>query len=223
VTAQARVSKFGKRQTLTVWLILCIVAASIGSQNWFAVEYEFGSTTKLLVSVGTSAIPMLNLAIWGGFITLFGVLFSQRIASSIIAALGSIASVATALNLLPQLGNRPPQALFAAVSKLSGITGDHIVGANGVSTTDGWISYKAEHNFVLAFIIVAMLLALLQAATASLALRWPKRVKTDRYASQSTKSKRASDASAGGSTKGSNKGSGAASKDDAISLWDSQR
>jgi len=215
VAAKARVSKFGKRQTLSVWLVLSIVAASIGAQNWFAVEYEFGSTTKQLVSVGATAIPMLNLAIWGGFITLFGVLFSQRIASSIIAALGSIASVATALNILPQLGNTPPQALFAAVSKLSGITGDHIVGPNGVSTTDGWISYKADHSFVLAFIIVALVLALLQAATASLALRWPKRVKTDRYAAQSTKAQRPSEASG--------KAAGSPSKDDAISLWDSQR
>lgn len=215
MAAKARVSKFGKRQTLTVWLVLSIVAASIGAQNWFAVEYEFGSTTKQFVSVGTNAIPMLNLAIWGGFITLFGVLFSQRISSSIIAALGSIASVATALNILPQLGNTPPQALFAAVSKLSGITGDHIVSPNGVSTTDGWISYKADHNFVLAFIIVAVVLAVLQAATASLALRWPKRVKTDRYAAQTTKAQRASDASS--------KSAGAPSKDDAISLWDSQR
>jgi hypothetical protein len=215
VTTKARVSKFGKRQTLSVWFILSIVAASIGSQNWFAVEYEFGSTTKQLVSVGTTAIPMLNLAIWGGFIALFGVLFSQRLASSIIASLGSVASVATALNLVPQLGNTPPQALFAAVSKLSGITGDHIVGPNGVSTTDGWVSYKADHNFVLAFIIVTMLLALLQAATASLALRWPKRVKADRYAAQGSKAKRAGDASG--------KGAGSPTKDDAISLWDSQR
>ena len=215
MTTKARVSKLGKRQALTVWLLLSTVAAIVGSQNWFEVEYEFGATTKQLLSTGTTALPILNLAIWGGFITLAGVLFSQRIVSSIIAALGSVASVATALSALPQLGNTPPEGLFAAVAKLSGLNGDHDLAPNGTSATDGWVSYSANQNFVAGFVVVVLVLALVQAATAALAVRWPKRIKADRYAAQTSTSKVSS---------GGGKNSSAASaKDDAISLWDSQR
>ena len=215
MTAKVRVTKFGKRQTLATWFVLAAIAAIVGSQNWFSVEYEFGSTTKEFVSVGTVAIPLLNLAIWGGFITLFGVLFSQRVVSSVIAALGSIASIITAINLLPQLGGTPPQALFEAVSKLSGITGDHVLSQNGTSTTDGWISYAADRNLVLAFVAISIVLAVLQGATAALALRWPRRSKADRYATQT--------ATIQSSSAPSKKNASTASKDDAISLWDSQR
>jgi len=215
VATKPRVSKLGKRQALTVWLLLSTVAAIIGSQNWFAVEYEFGATTKQLLSTGTTALPILNLAIWGGFITLAGVLFSQRIVSSIIAALGSVASVTTALTVLPQLGNTPPDGLFAAVAKLSGLNGDHVLAPNGTSATDGWVSYSANQNFVAGLIVVVLILAVVQAATVALALRWPKRVKADRYAAQKPTTK----ASGGGTQKSS----AASSKDDAISLWDSQR
>ena len=211
---QTRKPLLTKRQSLLIWIPLLIAAATVANQTWFKIGFQFGEVSKNLNVTGTGGLPLLNLAIWGGWLGVVGVLISTGRVAVVFASLGTVTTLASAVALLTSNLNQATTPLFMQVSKLSGIAGDHQLGANGVSVSDGWTSYEFDSRFVIAFFALLVALLLVQIAILASALRWPKRLKADRYAKPGTNPKAASASSTTGTV---------ANKDDAISLWDSQR
>lgn len=205
----ARKPLLTKRAALLLWLPAVSTAAIVANQIWFTVGYQFGEVTKTLHVTGSSGDPMLNVAVWGGFISLFGVLVSSGRVAAFLSAIGAIASAATLANVLTANYSLATASLFQQVSKLSGIAGDRQLTSLGTSVSDGWAAYTFAAVLVYAFAAVTFALLATQLLVAISASRWPKRVKADRY----TKPALVTAAKAKTST----------SNDDSISLWDSQR
>lgn len=198
-----------KRAAMFLWLPMVSAAAIVANQIWFNVGYQFGEVAKTLHVTGSSGFPLLNVAVWGGFICLFGVLISSGRVAAVVSAIGAVASAATLTNLLTANLSLATTSLFQQVSKLSGIAGDRKLTPAGTSVSDGWTAYKFDTGLVYVFAAVTLALLVIQLLVAISASGWPQRVKADRYAKPASVT--------AGKTKIST------SKDDSISLWDSQR
>jgi len=211
-----------RRFVFPAWALLALVALILANQNWYAVGYQFGDTTKTITATGASAWPTVNGASWFWVIGLAGMTFTRNKVRTGLAALLAIITAAELLAFTDLIRITVSPSLNSQIEKASGISG----GGHG-NLSSAITQIAADMALPKLFIAVAILLLALQVVAIWASLSWKSAAKADKYAkpqkaagTKSTSTKASVEKGTAAKTKPAKTTD---TKGDAISLWDSQR
>jgi len=196
-----------RRFIFSLWALLALAALIVANQTWYWVSYLFGETTKSLSATGASAWPVVNGASWFWLIGLAAMLFTRNRVRSVFAAILALVTATELVAFFSMIGVGVSPTLNSQVEKASGLAGGTGGGLSSAITVA-----NANQAMPKLFLGLAILLLMLQAVAVWASLSWKTTGKADRYAKPHKPGKSAQKAASGEQT-----------KDDAISLWDSQR
>lgn len=206
-----------------IWLGLLTVALLAGAASlpWYWVMFAAGGVEKQLELSGFAALPLVSAQISLGALSVLGVMLSRGLMRTILAwfaaALALNLSFVNALvvfNDIASGGANIPPKLNTMIEKASGLAGGGL-GGSSVAIEES----SSSGTFGLLFVLLSMILVALLVLMAIKSRSWSATEKTDKYS-------RADNATKAAKTSKSTKSKGetlAESKDDNISLWDSQR
>lgn len=192
-----------KRTLVLAWLLLIAIMFGVASQNWWSASYRFDQTQKSAFAAGNS-FPMVVAAISFASLFLVAVLLTRGKASAILALVGAVITASFTPAALALTAGAFPESLRQQISKVSGIAVEG--GSKQQLAHSGVFGFTWSQTNTWLFVVLLAALATLQVTTAVFAFKQPVTKRASKYQKPSTARVANSDA-----------------KDDAISLWDSQR
>ena len=196
-----------RRFIFSLWALLALAALILANQTWYWVSYLFGETTKRLSATGASAWPVVNGASWFWLIGLAAMIFTRNRVRTVFAAILTMVTATEIFGFFGMIGVGVSPTLNSQIEKASGLAGGSGGGLSSAITL-------ATSNQVMPKLFLALAIALLALQTLSVwaSLNWKSTGRADKYAKPQKPGKPGQKAASGEQT-----------KDDAISLWDSQR
>lgn len=206
-----------------VWLGLLNVALLAGAASlpWYWVMFAAGGVEKQLTLSGFTALPLVSAQVSLGALLILGVMLSRGPMRTVLAWLGAalsalitFANAAVVFNDIASGGANIPPKLNTMIEKASGLAGGGL-GGSSVAIEES----SSSGTFGLIFVLLSVTLIGLLVVMALKSRSWTANEKTDKY-SRTIKAAKADKTSKSAKSKGE---TAAESKDDNISLWDSQR
>ena len=206
-----------------VWLGLLNVALLAGAASlpWYWVMFAAGGVEKQLTLSGFAALPLVSAQFSLGALLILGVMLSRGLMRTILAWLGAalalnlaFANALVVINDIASGGNNIPPKLNTMIEKASGLAGGGL-GGSSVAIEES----SSSGTFGLLFVLLSVTLVVLLVLMAIKSPSWSTTEKADKYSRASNAAKAAKSSKSAKSKAETT----AESKDDNISLWDSQR